>query len=74
MRWLIAIAFGLCLLWVMQQSSHSAAAAPPPSATDDGDGYICFGGAPRCQKASQCEAYCAGGTPVCFQGCCSCAS
>jgi hypothetical protein len=29
---------------------------------------------PLCQRASQCTAYCAGGTPVCFQGCCACAS
>jgi hypothetical protein len=29
---------------------------------------------PYCRQASQCTAYCAGGAPVCFQGCCSCAS
>jgi hypothetical protein len=29
---------------------------------------------PYCQRDSQCTTYCAGGIPVCFQGCCSCAS
>ncbi len=29
---------------------------------------------PYCQRASQCEAYCAGGLAVCQQGCCACAS
>lgn len=40
----------------------------------DTESYICLWGAPRCQRADQCVAYCAGGAPVCFQGCCSCAS
>ncbi len=71
MRWLIAIAFGFAFLWTLQLSSRPATAAP---SADDGDNYICLGGAPRCTKASQCDAYCAGGAPVCFQGCCSCAS
>lgn len=39
----------------------------------DGEAYECRY-SPYCQRASQCEAYCAGGIPVCFQGCCSCAS
>jgi hypothetical protein len=42
---------------------------------DNASQYICQPpGTPLCQRASQCTAYCAGGAPVCFQGCCSCAS
>ena len=37
------------------------------------DGYECRY-SPYCRKASQCEAYCAGGAPVCSNGCCACAS
>lgn len=58
--------------------------APAPSAaeatTTDDEGVVTDGEAyecrysPYCQRASQCTAYCAGGAPVCFQGCCSCAS
>lgn len=58
--------------------------APVPAAEDltavddegvvtDGEAYECRY-SPYCQRASQCTAYCAGGAPVCFQGCCSCAS
>ena len=58
--------------------------APVPAAADttavddegvvtDGEAYECRY-SPYCQRASQCTAYCAGGAPVCFQGCCSCAS
>jgi hypothetical protein len=58
--------------------------APVPEAGDlnavddegvvtDGEAYECRY-SPYCQRASQCTAYCAGGAPVCFQGCCSCAS
>jgi hypothetical protein len=36
--------------------------------------YQCPPYTPYCQRASQCTDYCAGGVPVCFQGCCSCAS
>lgn len=72
----------------MNASAGSAPAAvelaPLPSAGEmnavddegvvtDGEAYECRY-SPYCQRASQCTAYCAGGIPVCFQGCCSCAS
>lgn len=72
----------------MNASAGSAPAtlqlAPVPAAEDmnavddegvvtDGEAYECRY-SPYCQRASQCTAYCAGGAPVCFQGCCSCAS
>ena len=41
---------------------------------EDESAYQCPPSVPYCQKASQCTTYCAGGLPVCFQGCCSCAS
>ena len=40
---------------------------------DSVNGYECKY-SPYCQRASQCTTYCAGGTPVCSQGCCACAS
>lgn len=85
MRMLMAIAFGCALIAGV---THAASSGPtvrgvqPPTqraTSPDGDGlddasqYICPI-SPLCQKASQCTDYCAGGTPVCFQGCCSCAS
>lgn len=87
MRILMAIAF-LCALTF--GAHHAASSSPtsrggqlPTQRTmpagvlrlDDASQYICQPpGTPLCQRASQCTAYCAGGTPVCFQGCCSCAS
>jgi hypothetical protein len=48
------------------------------AAEDDGyevdAAYECSYGRPYCRRASQCEEYCAGGAPVCSQGCCACAS
>lgn len=63
---------------VLEQASP--AAADPAVQTVDEEGVVTDGEAyecrysPYCQRASQCTAYCAGGIPVCFQGCCSCAS
>jgi hypothetical protein len=88
MRMLMALAFGCTLMIGVVQAASSGPTArggqPPTQATpadeDSSDGldeasqYICQLGAPLCQHASQCTDYCAGGTPVCFQGCCSCAS
>jgi hypothetical protein len=86
MRILMAIAFGCAL---MLGVNHAASSRPTPRGgqspmppampadvlrLDDASQYICQLGAPLCQQASQCTAYCAGGAPVCFQGCCSCAS
>lgn len=87
MRMLIAIAFACTLLGAHHAASSGTIeggaqpaerSAPAASATDDtgledATQYICQI-SPRCQQASQCTAYCAGGIPVCFQGCCSCAS
>jgi hypothetical protein len=85
MRILIAIAFGCAL---MIGVNHAASSEPTarggqpavPRATsadtdglDDASQYVCPI-SPMCQHATQCTDYCAGGTPVCFQGCCSCAS
>ena len=41
---------------------------------DNESAYQCPPYTTYCQKASQCTAYCAGGIPMCVQGCCSCAS
>ena len=90
MRMVIAIMFGCALMIGVNQASSSAptAGAGQPSTStlratsadgnvtdglDDASQYICQF-SPLCQQASQCTAYCAGGVPVCFQGCCSCAS
>jgi len=87
MRMLIAIAVGCALVLgitnatssaapqaqaVEQLSSPMADDADEP-ALDSGTDYICQS-SPRCQRASQCVAYCAGGVPVCVNGCCACAS
>ena len=87
MRMLMAIAF-LCALTI--GANRAASSGPTPRGgqlptqrampadvlrLDSASRYICQPpGTPLCQKASQCIAYCAGGAPVCFQGCCSCAS
>jgi hypothetical protein len=85
MRMVMAIAF-LCALMIGANQAASSSPTPrggqPPMQRaipeelrlDDASPYICQLGAPLCQRASQCIAYCAGGAPVCFQGCCSCAS
>jgi hypothetical protein len=87
MRMMIAIVFGCALMIGVNQAASSATADPgrqpstersspalePEDGADDASQYICQF-SPLCQRASQCEAYCAGGIPVCFQGCCSCAS
>jgi len=89
MRVLIAIAFGCALMLGITQAARSGAAAQPsyvpasqpaPTAEDTDEGptgaetsYECRY-SPYCQRASQCTAYCAGGAPVCSQGCCACAS
>ncbi len=86
MRMLMAIALGCALMVGIHGAASSRPAAreaqPPAQRAlpagvlrlEDASQYICQLGAPRCQQASQCTAYCAGGAPVCFQGCCSCAS
>ena len=87
MRMLMAIALGCALMIGINQTASSR---PTPRGEqspmqrampadvlrlDNASQYICQPpGTPLCQKASQCTAYCAGGAPVCFQGCCSCAS
>jgi len=90
MRILISIAFGYALLIGINHAASSGPAehaAPPPAeispaaaedTLDEGQpenetAYECKY-SPYCQRASQCTTYCAGGVPVCFQGCCSCAS
>lgn len=86
MRTLIAIAIACGLMLGVNHAASSGtterAAQPatmstPDSRTDDafdeGSQYECKF-SPYCQQASQCTAYCAGGIPVCFQGCCTCAS
>ena len=85
MRMLMAIAVG-CVLMI--GVNHAASSGPiarggqPPTqratsadgyGLDDASQYVCPI-SPLCQRASQCTDYCAGGTPVCFQGCCTCAS
>ena len=86
MRMLMAIALGCALMIGIHGAASSRPTAPegqPPAQRaipagvlklDGASQYICQLGAPLCQRASQCTAYCAGGAPVCFQGCCSCAS
>ena len=84
MRMLKALAFGCALMIGVNLAMGSEPTARPEQPAtpaggytperDDASQYICQLGAPRCQTASQCTAYCAGGAPVCFQGCCSCAS
>lgn len=87
MRMLMAIALGCALMLGIHGAASSrptAPGAPPPAQRaipagvlelDNASQYICQPpGTPLCQRASQCTAYCAGGAPVCFQGCCSCAS
>lgn len=87
MRTLIAIAFGCALMIGINQAASSRPAprgeqSPMPRAMpadvlklNNASQYICQPpGTPLCQRAEQCTAYCAGGAPVCFQGCCSCAS
>lgn len=90
MKFLFAIAIGCALLLGLHHGASSGAAglgAPPPAersySTDEGvsdepgpetgDAYECKY-SPYCQRATQCTAYCAGGIPVCSQGCCACAS
>lgn len=89
MRTLIAVAIVCGSMLGVHHTVASPAAAQPGvcvQASSQGDDvrlddtelneashYICQF-SPRCQEASQCTAYCAGGAPVCFQGCCSCAS
>jgi hypothetical protein len=87
MRTMVAIAFGCALMIGVNQAASSAmtdlgrqpsTARSSPSleykdGADDANQYVCQF-SPLCQRASQCEAYCAGGIPVCFQGCCTCAS
>lgn len=81
MRMLMAIAFGCALLvGVNHAASSEPTARGGQHATpadgeelDDASLYVCPI-SPLCQHASQCTAYCAGGIPVCFQGCCTCAS
>jgi hypothetical protein len=85
MQKLMAIAFGCALmigvnLAVSSGSTAREVSPPTQQATpangdelDNASQYICQI-SPRCQQASQCTDYCAGGAPVCFQGCCSCAS
>jgi hypothetical protein len=60
------------------EPSHPATDQAAEDATEDiqledESAYECKY-SPYCQQASQCQAYCAGGIAVCFQGCCSCAS
>ena len=87
MRTLIAIAIACGLMLGVNHAASSGTtdravqpaelSAPASQRTDDnldeGSQYECKF-SPYCQRASQCTAYCAGGIPVCFQGCCSCAS
>jgi hypothetical protein len=87
MRMLIAIAFACTLLGAHHAASSGtpqpgarpaelsapAAGGTEDTGLEDATQYVCQL-SPLCQHASQCVAYCAGGTPVCFQGCCSCAS
>lgn len=90
MKLILAIAFGCALLLGLNQSMNVSASSVPatlqpvPPAADlntvdeegvvtDGESYECRY-SPYCQRDTQCTAYCAGGAPVCFQGCCSCAS
>lgn len=85
MRTLMAMVFGCAVIIGVSQAATSAqidrGAQPAPQratpadedALDNASQYICQI-SPRCQQASQCTDYCAGGAPVCFQGCCSCAS
>ena len=56
----------------------SCSAAPEAAAELDGqpdsvNGYECRY-SPHCQYPAQCTAYCAGGIPACWSGCCSCLS
>jgi hypothetical protein len=87
MRTMMAIVSGFALMIGVAGAASSRPAArqgqppaqPPVPAEllrlDNASQYICQPpGTPLCQRASQCTAYCAGGAPVCFQGCCSCAS
>ena len=88
MRMLMALVFGCAMMIGVHQAASQAASASalratPPSAEpassitddtgDDATHYICEF-SPLCQRAAQCTEYCAGGIPVCFQGCCACAS
>jgi len=86
MRTLMAIAFGCALVIGISQAASSGATArgaqPGNERSEDATeeiqledetGYECRY-SPYCQKASQCDAYCAGGIAVCSQGCCACAS
>jgi hypothetical protein len=87
MRMFMAIAF-LCALTIGANRASSSGPTPrggqlptqramPADVLrlDNASQYICQPpGTPLCQRADQCTAFCAGGAPVCFQGCCSCAS
>ena len=87
MRRLMAIAFGCALILGVNLAASSGSTTggaqpmqritpadePMPEGFENASQYICQL-SPRCQQASQCTDYCAGGLPVCFQGCCSCAS
>jgi hypothetical protein len=86
MRMLMAIAF-LCALTIGATQAASSGPTPrggqlptrralPAGALklEEASKSRC-GGVPSCQRTSQCPAdFCAGGAPLCFQGCCSCAS
>lgn len=86
MRMLMAIAFlGALMIGASQAASSSPAArgAQPPTQRAMPAGVLKLDGAsesrcpgiPSCQLTSQCPAdFCAGGAPLCFRGCCSCAS
>lgn len=60
---------------VVTGETTESVAPPSDGALDDAEdtGYECRY-SPYCRKASQCTAYCAGGIPVCSNGCCACAS
>ena len=90
MRILISMVLGCALLIGLNLAASSGApergAQPLPELSSPADpaiedipepdtegAYECRY-SPYCQRASQCTTYCAGGIPVCFQGCCSCAS
>jgi hypothetical protein len=86
MRTLMAIALGCALMIGIAGAASSrptAHEAQPPTQPVipadvlrlDGASESRCPGIPSCQRTSQCPAdFCAGGAPVCFQGCCSCAS
>jgi hypothetical protein len=88
MRILIAIALGCALMFEVSHTASSetmtrgiqptteraSPANDDTGALEDGSEYRCLLSAQLCQQASQCTVFCAGGAPVCFQGCCTCSS